>query len=909
MAYARFEKPAQDAAGNLLLNVWCEVRRENVAGNPREPLFSDRLGAVPLSNPFMAADGVPAFHCAGGAFQVRYYKTGYDKTFPYQAVGLGAESDIRGFVPMGAWDNATTYEIGDVVTHPDGGDLYLFASKVNDNLNEEPDVTPLDSAFWAYIGIAVPGPAGPIGAGVNWLGPWSAGTYVQYDAVERNGSSYVANTITSAMPPHADWDVLAIKGDTGPAGAAGAAGATGATGPQGPSGLIGDWRGAWLTGTAYALLDAVQQGGSSYLCTTAHTSGVFATDLAANRWELVAAKGDTGATGATGATGPAGDTGPTGPQGDDGLSAYEVAVADGFVGDETAWLASLVGPQGAPGSGSVDTVNGDAGPNVVLDADDISDSGTTNKWATAGEKTKLGHIAVTQAVDLDVIETNSNASKTKTDFITVTAVTDLDTIRTTVAGLGTASTRNTGIASGNVPVLDGSGKLDTAVLPAVAITDVFVVASEAAMLALVAEKGDIAVRTDLNKSFALGTNSPGTLADWKELLTPTDVILSVAGLTGTISSAALKSALAIATADVTDMSANGRSFVTAANYAAMKILLSLTKGDVGLGNVDNTSDATKNSATATLTNKTIDGASNTITNLAVSMFAGSAIVTAAEGIASSDNDTSIPTTATVIDAIASAVASGVADGDKGDLTVSGGGLTWTIDANAVSNAKFRQSAGLSLVGRSANTTGDVADITAANDGEVLRRSGTAIGFGTIATAGIADDAVTYAKMQNISATSRILGRITAGAGDTEELTATNVKTILALVKGDVGLGNVDNTSDATKFDDIAGRIRGRNHQTGTTYTFVLGDAGKLVEGDNASAQTYTVPPNSSVAFPVDTTVINVGQYGAGQITIAAGSGVTIRSAGSRLKLAGQYSTAALVKIGTDEWWLFGDIVA
>ena len=64
----------------------------------------------------------------------------------------------------------------------------------------------------------------------------------------------------------------------------------------------------------------------------------------------------------------------------------------------------------------------------------------------------------------------------------------------------------------------------------------------------------------------------------------------------------------------------------------------------------------------------------------------------------------------------------------GDVTGSG---ALTIAANAVSNAKFRQSAGLSVIGRSTNTTGDIADITAANDGEVLRRSGTAIGFGQV----------------------------------------------------------------------------------------------------------------------------------------------------------------------------------
>jgi hypothetical protein len=68
----------------------------------------------------------------------------------------------------------------------------------------------------------------------------------------------------------------------------------------------------------------------------------------------------------------------------------------------------------------------------------------------------------------------------------------------------------------------------------------------------------------------------------------------------------------------------------------------------------------------------------------------------------------------------------------GDVTASGpGSSAATISANAVTNSKFRQSSGLSVVGRSANTTGDVADITAASDNQILRRSGTSIGFGSI----------------------------------------------------------------------------------------------------------------------------------------------------------------------------------
>jgi hypothetical protein len=100
-----------------------------------------------------------------------------------------------------------------------------------------------------------------------------------------------------------------------------------------------------------------------------------------------------------------------------------------------------------------------------------------------------------------------------------------------------------------------------------------------------------------------------------------------------------------------------------------------------------------------------------------------------------------------------------------------------------------------------------------------------------------------------------------------------------------------------------------NAQTGTTYTFVLGDNGQMVTANNASAQTYTIPPNSSVAFP-DGTQINIIQIGAGQVTFAQGSGVTIVSTGATAaapKLRAQYSSATLVKRSTDLWYVLGDI--
>ena len=102
---------------------------------------------------------------------------------------------------------------------------------------------------------------------------------------------------------------------------------------------------------------------------------------------------------------------------------------------------------------------------------------------------------------------------------------------------------------------------------------------------------------------------------------------------------------------------------------------------------------------------------------------------------------------------------------------------------------------------------------------------------------------------------------------------------------------------------------GINTQTGTTYTTVLDDNGKLVTLSNASAITLTIPPNSSVAYPVGAQ-LNLAQLGAGQVTFAGGSGVTIVSTGattSAPKLRAQYSTATAVQTSTDNWLVMGDI--
>ncbi len=99
-----------------------------------------------------------------------------------------------------------------------------------------------------------------------------------------------------------------------------------------------------------------------------------------------------------------------------------------------------------------------------------------------------------------------------------------------------------------------------------------------------------------------------------------------------------------------------------------------------------------------------------------------------------------------------------------------------------------------------------------------------------------------------------------------------------------------------------------NAQVGTTYTLALTDDGKVVEMNNASANTLTVPPNSSVAFPVGSQIL-VLQTGAGQTTLAAGAGVTVNSKDGNLKLSAQWCAATLIKRATDVWVALGDLSA
>lgn len=159
-------------------------------------------------------------------------------------------------------------------------------------------------------------------------------------------------------------------------------------------------------------------------------------------------------------------------------------------------------------------------------------------------------------------------------------------------------------------------------------------------------------------------------------------------------------------------------------------------------------------------------------------------------------------------------------------------------------------------------------------------------------------------------------------GSDSQATSSGVSPNTIDAAGDLLVGSADNTitriakggalevlrvkSDASGLEWASQSVLSVTTQT-DSYTLALADAGTCVLMNKATANDLTVPPNSSVAFATGT-VIEVHQYGAGQTTIVAGSGVTLRAAVG-LKIADQYGSVSLLKIAEDEWLVVGQLEA
>lgn len=157
---------------------------------------------------------------------------------------------------------------------------------------------------------------------------------------------------------------------------------------------------------------------------------------------------------------------------------------------------------------------------------------------------------------------------------------------------------------------------------------------------------------------------------------------------------------------------------------------------------------------------------------------------------------------------------------------------------------------------------------------------------------------------------KLFDGVTTEPGTTIDFTQGNLDT---LAVGALEAANVITATSGVAFSDGTQTKEGVPSQTtiiskSASYTLSsLTERDDLIEVNSASATTITIPANSSVAYPVGTS-IDILQVGSGQVTIAGDTGVTV-NATPGLKLRAQWSSATLFKRATDTWVVFGDLTA
>lgn len=241
-------------------------------------------------------------------------------------------------------------------------------------------------------------------------------------------------------------------------------------------------------------------------------------------------------------------------------------------------------------------------------------------------------------------------------------------------------------ANNGVATLGADGKIPTAQLPAVAISETFVVASQTAMLALAAQVGDVAVRTDLNKSFILRVEPASTLSNWQELLTPTDSVLSVDGRTGAVTLSDVYDPLGAAAARVAK---SGDTMSGALSMGGNKITnlgTPTASTDAATKNYVDTAAIAPSNLTGVITsvgNVTSTGA-QTGTGSTFVMQNSPTLTTPNIGVATatSVNGTAIPSSKTLVTTTDSTVLVPDQTGNSGKfLTTNGTSSSWaTVDA-------------------------------------------------------------------------------------------------------------------------------------------------------------------------------------------------------------------------------------
>jgi hypothetical protein len=217
--------------------------------------------------------------------------------------------------------------------------------------------------------------------------------------------------------------------------------------------------------------------------------------------------------------------------------------------------------------------------------------------------------------------------------------------------------------------------------------------------------------------------------------------------------------------------------------------------------------------------------------------------------------------------------------------------TWDDSTNTVRGFLYMVKSSDPNTWASFNVTGSVVD------GTGYRKLTLANGAGSGAFTNADVFTLLFSRSGDVGATGPIgVSGATGATGNTGTTGASGAT-------GPTGTTGGNGATGATGPADVVGI----NTQT-ASYTLALTDVNKIVEMNVGSANNLTVDTNANVAFPLNTR-IDITQIGAGQTTVVAAGGVTIRSSGAKLKLTGQYSGGTLYKRGTDDWVLLGDLAA
>lgn len=171
----------------------------------------------------------------------------------------------------------------------------------------------------------------------------------------------------------------------------------------------------------------------------------------------------------------------------------------------------------------------------------------------------------------------------------------------------------------------------------------------------------------------------------------------------------------------------------------------------------------------------------------------------------------------------------------------------------------------------------------------------------------AASAVSFTPTGTVAATNvqAAIAEVASEAGSASTVSFTPTGTIAAT---DVQAAIAEVASEAAVSSAVFEQAQTVNAQTGTTYTLVASDAGKLVTLSNASAVTLTVPQDSAATWTVGV-YCDLYALGAGQVTVVAGTGATLRVSGLTAKSRAQYARLGLQKVSANTWSLFGDLAA